>query len=95
MADGAGMLAQDSARLEAQIQAIYRQYQSAKIEGMVSYVLRRGPDHEVRSWRSDGKPTRYRYAGLTWREVGGRMYGEDFEERLAVRLDSLHAERVR
>ena len=42
----------------------------------------------------NSRPTKYRYAGRSWREVGALMYGEDFDERLAVRLDGMHAGRV-
>ena len=91
-----GMPAQDRAMLDAIVRETYQKHQAAKVAGMVDYVIRRGPDIVIRKWDVKlNRPTRFKHAGKSWREVGLAMYGEDFAERLAVRLDSMHAQRVR
>lgn len=95
MANPVGMLPQDRAELDAVVRATYERYQGAKASGMADYVMHRGPDTRIHTYRQDGKPTRYKHGGRTWREVGVLMYGEDFAEALAVRLDRLQAGRVR
>lgn len=96
VAPPSGMLAQDRAMLDAIVRETYGRYQAAKAAGMADYVMRRGPDIVIRKWDvKNNRPTRFKHAGKSWREVGLAMYGEDFAERLAVRLDSVHAQRVR
>jgi len=96
IAPPAGMLPQDRAMLDAIVRDTYQRYQAGKAAGMADFVVRRGPDVRIRKWDPIArKPTRDRFGGQTWREVGLAMYGEDFAERLAVRLDSVHAGRVR